>query len=162
MLRRIRSRRQELSSQAGMTLLELIIACSILIVLVSAALPVAQRMVVAPKEAELRRALREMRNAIDHYKDVADKNLVRVQVGSEGYPPDLETLVKGVEYGSSGTEKVRFLRRIPVDPMTGNNDWGLRSNQDDADSDSFGGQNVFDVHTKSYGTALDGTKYSTW
>src|SRR5262245_46267946 len=117
--------------EAGMSLLELIIASSILVILASAAIPVAQRMVVAPKEAELRRALREMRNAIDHYKDVADKNLVRVQVGSEGYPPDLETLVKGVEYGSSGTEKVRFLRRIPIDPMTGRAEWRLQAVQDD-------------------------------
>lgn len=145
-----------------MTLLELIIACAILVILASAALPVAHKMVVQPKEAELRRALREMRDAIDHYKDVADKNLVRVQVGSEGYPPDLESLVKGVEYGSSGHEKTRFLRKIPIDPMTGRAEWNFQSVQDDADSRSWGGNNVFDVHSTSNATALDGTKYSDW
>lgn len=150
------------SNQAGMTLLELIIACAILVILASAALPVAHKMVVQPKEAELRRALREMRDAIDHYKDVADKNLVRVQVGSEGYPPDLESLVKGVEYGSSGHEKTRFLRKIPIDPMTGRAEWNFQSVQDDADSRSWGGNNVFDVHSTSNATALDGTKYSDW
>jgi general secretion pathway protein G len=112
------------------------------------------------KETTLRRNLQEIRNAIDRYKDLADRNLVRVQVGSEGYPPDLETLVNGVQYGSSGLQKVRFLRHIPVDPMTGRAEWGLRSVQDDADSTSWGGNNVFDVYSKSQGTALDGTKYA--
>jgi general secretion pathway protein G len=145
-----------------MTVLELIIASAILIILASAALPVARKAIVAPREEELRRALREMRDAIDRYKDVADRNLVRVQVGSEGYPPDLETLVKGVEYGSSGVEKRRFLRKIPVDPMTGRAEWRLQSVQDDPDSKSWGGNNVFDVHSTSDATALDGTKYSDW
>jgi len=145
-----------------MTVLELIIASAILIILASAALPVARKAIVAPREEELRRALREMRDAIDRYKDVADRNLVRVQVGSEGYPPDLETLVKGVEYGSSGVEKRRFLRKIPVDPMTGRAEWRLQSVQDDPDSRSWGGNNVFDVHSTSDATALDGTKYSDW
>jgi general secretion pathway protein G len=145
-----------------MTVLELIIASAILIILASAALPVARKAIVAPREEELRRALREMRDAIDRYKDVADRNLVRVQVGSEGYPPDLETLVKGVEYGSSGVEKRRFLRKIPVDPMTRRAEWRLQSVQDDPDSRSWGGNNVFDVHSTSDATALDGTKYSDW
>lgn len=145
-----------------MTVLELIIASTILVILASAALPVARKAVVAPREEELRRDLREMRDAIDRYKDVADRNLVRVQVGSEGYPPDLETLVKGVEYGSSGVEKKRFLRKIPVDPMTGRAEWRLQSVQDDPDSRSWGGNNVFDVHSTSDATALDGTKYSDW
>ena len=145
-----------------MTLLELIIACAILMVLSSAALPAFRVTIVRSREAELRRNLREIRNAIDRYKDIADRSLIRVEVGSEGYPPDLETLVKGVEYGSSGQQKIRFLRRIPVDPMTGRAEWNLRSVQDDPDSTSQGGNNVFDVHSKSQGTALDGTKYADW
>jgi general secretion pathway protein G len=100
-----------------------------------------------------------MRDAIDRYKDAADKGAMQVKADSVNYPPDLETLVNGVDIQD---KKVKFLRKIPTDPMTGNTDWGLRSNQDDADSDSWGGQNVFDVHSKSQGTALDGTKYSTW
>jgi general secretion pathway protein G len=148
--------------ESGMTVLELIIASAILIILASSALPVARKVIVAPREEELRRDLREMRDAIDRYKDVADRNLVRVQVGSEGYPPDLETLVKGVEYGSGGIEKKRFLRKIPVDPMTGRAEWRLQSVQDDPDSKSWGGNNVFDVHSTSDATALDGTKYSDW
>ena len=150
------------TGEAGMTLLELIIACSILVILASAAVPLTQRMVVRPKEEELRRALREMRNAIDHYKDAADKNLIRVQVGSEGYPPDLETLVKGVEYGTGAQGKTRFLRRIPVDPIIGRAEWRFQSVQDDPDSRSWSGNNVFDVHSTSDATALDGTKYSDW
>ena len=145
-----------------MTLLELIVACGILVVLASAALPIFRDTIVRSKETELRRELREMRNAIDHYKDVADRNLVQVQVGSEGYPPDLETLVNGVQFGSSGTQKIRFLRRIPIDPMTGKAEWTTLSVQDDPDSTSGSGNNVFDVHSKSQATALDGTKYSTW
>ena len=145
-----------------MTLLELIIACSILIILASAALPVARYSIIRGKEAELRRHLREMKDAIDRYKDAADRNQIRVEVGSEGYPPDLETLVKGVQLGASSDHKIRFLRKIPVDPMTGQADWGLRAVQDDPDSTSWGGKNVFDVYSKSQATALDGTKYSDW
>lgn len=144
----------------GMTLLELIIASTILMVLATAALPVVRFSVIRPKEAQLRRDLREIRNAIDRYKDYADRNLIRSAYGNEGYPPDLETLVKGVEY--AGGAKVRFLRRIPVDPMTGRADWNLQSIQDDPDSTSWGGGNVFDVHSKSQGVALDGTRYSEW
>src|SRR5271163_4387372 len=156
---RVIVRRQ--SSEAGMTLLELIIACAILLILSTAALPVFKHTVIRSKEYELRHNLREIRDAIDRYKTVADLNLVRVQVGSEGYPPDLDSLVKGVPYGAS-LEKIRFLRRIPVDPMTGRAEWGLRSVQDDTDSTSWGGSNVFDVHSTSTATALDGTKYSDW
>jgi general secretion pathway protein G len=152
------------TSQTGMTLLELIISCSILLILSSAALPVARYSIVRQREAELHRDLREMRGAIDRYKDLADRNLIRVEVGSEGYPPDLETLVKGVALGGAGAtgKNMRFLRRVPVDPMTGHPDWGMRSVQDDPDSQSWGGKNVFDVYSKSTGTALDGTKYSDW
>lgn len=152
--------RRKRTLEAGMTLIELILACSILLILSSAALPVFRSTVMRSKEATLRRNLQEIRNAIDRYKDLADRNLVRVQVGSEGYPPDLETLVNGVQYGSSGLQKIRFLRHIPVDPMTGRAEWGLRSVQDDPDSTSWGGNNVFDVYSKSQGTALNGTKYS--
>ena len=145
-----------------MSLLELIIASSILLILGSAALPVVKFVIVRPKEAELRRNLREMRNAIDRYKDDADRNMFRVEVGSEGYPPDLETLVKGVSLGADQSQKIRFLRRIPVDPITGRTEWGLRSVQDDPDSNSWSGDNVFDVYSKSQGKALDGSKYSDW
>jgi len=148
--------------EAGLTLLELIIACTILIILASAALPIARHSIIRNKETELRRDLREMKDAIDRYKDAADKNQIRVEVGSEGYPPDLETLVKGVQLGASGDKKVRFLRKIPIDPMTGQADWGLRAVQDDPDSTSWGGKNVFDVYSKAQATALDGTKYSDW
>jgi general secretion pathway protein G len=148
----------------GMSLLELIIACSILLILSSMALPAVRIVVVRRREQELREALRQMRNAIDRYKDTADKNLIRVESGSEGYPPDLETLVKGVSVGGTGAtgRNLRFLRRIPADPVTGRKEWGLRSIQDDSDSTSWGGKNVFDVYSKSAGTALDGTKYSDW
>jgi general secretion pathway protein G len=145
--------------ESGLTLVELIICVAIVAILASAAIPIARFQVKREKERELRRDLWEMRDAIDRYKDAADKGAMQIKADSLGYPPDLETLVNGVDIQD---KKVKFLRRIPVDPMTGTADWGLRSNQDDADSDSFGGQNVFDVHTKSTGTALDGTKYSTW
>jgi len=158
----LKHKRTRKISEAGMTLLELIIACTILIILASAALPIARYSIIRNKETELRRDLREMKDAIDRYKDAADKNQIRVEVGSEGYPPDLETLVKGVQLGASGDKKVRFLRKIPIDPMTGQADWGLRAVQDDPDSTSWGGKNVFDVYSKAQATALDGTKYSDW
>ena len=147
-----------------MTLLELIIACSILMILSSMALPIARYTVMREREKELRMDLREMRNAIDKYKDLADQQKIRVEVGSEGYPPDLDILVKGVAVGGTGAagKNMRFLRRIPVDPMTGRADWGLRSVQDDPDSTSWGGNNVFDVYSKSTAMALDGTQYSSW
>src|ERR1700686_1216330 len=189
-------RRNRRNIHAGMTLLELIIACGILMVLSSAALPLARVTVKRQREAELRRDLREMRDAIDRYKDAADKNLIRIEVGSEGYPPDLETLVNGVTVsvggttqigvsaaalaGASGTAqgagissqasqsasaapaKVRFLRKIPVDPTTGKAEWGLRSVQDDPDSHSWSGHNVFDVYSLSTDTGIDGTNYGDW
>lgn len=157
----MRARKRVSAGESGLTLLELIIATTILLILSAAALPVVRFTIIRAKEAELRRDLREMRDAIDRFKDAADSNLVRVQAGSEGYPPDLDTLVKGVEYGGTAAKK-RFLRRIPVDPMTGRAEWSLRSFQDDPDSTSWGGNNVFDVHSSSTGTALDGTKYADW
>ncbi|HEY2118045.1 MAG TPA: prepilin-type N-terminal cleavage/methylation domain-containing protein [Candidatus Acidoferrum sp.] len=161
---KFRSTKRLSSSQSGMTLLELIIACAILLVLASAALPIARFTIVRQREAELHYDLRDMRKAIDRYKDYADRGMLRIELGSEGYPPDLETLVKGVALGGSGAagKNIRFLRKIPVDPMTGRAEWGLRAVQDDPDSNSWGGKNVFDVYSKSTGVALDGTKYSDW
>ncbi len=217
------SRRVRLNPMAGLTLIELILACGILLILSSAAIPLARATIVRNRESELRRDLREMRTAIDRYKDAADKNQIQTEVGSQGYPPDLQTLVDGVtvsttgntggisaaalagasstgQFGSIGTtgsgpgttlgpgvtggtggtlpggssngaasqalsatsSKVRFLRKIPVDPLTGKADWGLRAVGDDPDSDSWGGSNVFDVYSQSTGTASDGTKYSSW
>jgi len=153
--------RRPRSSEAGFTLLELVIASGILLILSTAALPVYRFTVIRSREYELHRDLREMRKAVDMFKDDADRNLVRVEVGSEGYPPDLDTLVKGINFGA-GTQRKRYLRRIPVDPMTGRAEWGFRSVQDDPDSTSWGGSNVFDVYSKSTATALDGTKYSDW
>jgi general secretion pathway protein G len=145
--------------ERGLTLIELIVTVAILGILAGAALPMAKYKVKREKERELRRDLWEMRDAIDHYKDAADKGAFQTKVDSQNYPPDLETLVKGVDVQG---KKVRFLRRIPKDPMTGETEWGLRSMQDDPTSDSYGGQSVFDVHSKSTGTALDGTKYIDW
>src|SRR5579875_1119119 len=147
------------SAQAGLTLIELIITVTIMAILASAALPVARFEVKRRKERELRADLWEMRRAIDAYKDAADLGGIQTKADSNGYPPDLQTLVDGVEIQD---KKVRFLRAIPDDPMTKSKDWGLRSNQDEPDSDSFGGQNVFDVYSKSTDTAMDGTKYNTW
>lgn len=143
----------------GFTLIELIVAITILLILTSAALPIVRVRIQREKERELRRELWEMRDAIDKYKDAADRGAFQIKLGSDGYPPDLETLVNGVDVQG---KKVRFLRRIPVDPMTGTGEWGIRSTQDDPKSSSWGGQNVFDVFTKSNGTGLDGTKYSDW
>ncbi len=146
-------------SQRGLTLIELIVAITILMILTGAAVPIVRVRIIREKEQELRRDLWEMRDAIDRYKDAADRNAFQVKVGTEGYPPDLDTLVNGVDVQG---KKLRFLRRIPVDPMTGKAEWGLRSMQDDPDSESWGGQNVFDVFSKSQGKALDGTNYKDW
>jgi general secretion pathway protein G len=146
-------------SERGFTLLELIVAATILAILTLMALPLARITIQREREKELRQALWEMRDAIDRYKDAADRQAFQIKLDSQGYPPDLETLVKGVDVQG---KKVRFLRSIPVDPMTKSKEWGLRSMQDDPDSDSWGGQSVFDVYTKSEGTALDGTKYKDW
>jgi general secretion pathway protein G len=145
--------------ERGLTLVELIVTVAILSVLASVVVPVARFQVKRQNERILRHDLWEMRDAIDHYKDAADMHAFQTKVDSQNYPPDLETLVNGVDVQS---KKVKFLRHIPVDPMTGKAEWGLRSMQDDPTSDSYGGQSVFDVYSKSQGTALDGTKYSTW
>ncbi len=146
--------------ERGFTLMEMIVVITILLILMATAVPVVRVSVKRGREVELRRDLWEMRSAIDRYKDAADKNAFQQKLGSEGYPPDLDTLVNGVEI--AGGKKLRFLRRIPIDPMTGKQDWGLRSMQDDPGSDSWGGQNVFDVYSKSDQTALNGTKYKDW
>jgi general secretion pathway protein G len=145
--------------EAGLTLVELIVTVAILAILASAVIPLTRFEVKRAKERELHYDLWQMRDAIDHYKDAADRNAFQTKVDSFNYPPDLQTLVDGVDVQG---KKVRFLRRIPIDPMTGKDDWGLRAMQDDANSDSWGGQNVFDVYSKSDGTALNGTKYNTW
>jgi general secretion pathway protein G len=154
--RPIRNRREQ---EHGLTLVELIVTVTILSILASAAVPVTMFNVKRDKERELRRDLWEMRDAIDAYKDAADKHAFQTKVDSQNYPPDLDTLVNGVDVQG---KKVRFLRKIPTDPMTGKAEWGMRSMQDDPTSDSYGGQSVFDVYSKSQGTGLDGTKYSTW
>ena len=147
------------TNRRGITLIELIVAIAIMAILTGAAVPIARVSIKRDREKRLRAALWEMRDAIDRYKDAADRGAFQVKIGSEGYPPDLDTLVKGVDVNG---KKIRFLRHIPVDPMTGNTDWGMRSMQDDPQSTSWGGQNVFDVFTKDEGTALDGTKYQDW
>ena len=145
--------------QSGLTLVELIIVIAVLGVLAVMLLPMARINAKRDQERELRRDLWEMRSAIDRYKDLADKNSFQTKVDSFGYPPDLDTLVKGQDVHGV---KIKFLRRLPVDPMTGKDEWGLRSMQDEPDSDSWGGQNVFDVYSKSEGTGLDGNKYKDW
>jgi general secretion pathway protein G len=143
----------------GFTLVEMIVAITILMILTGMAIPLARVTIKRERERQLRQALWEMRDAIDRYKDAADRGAFQIKVGSEGYPPDLQTLVDGVDVNG---KKLRFLRHIPEDPMTGKTEWGMHSMQDDPTSDSWDGDNVFDVYTKSDGTALDGTKYKDW
>ena len=145
----------------GFTLVELMAAVAILLLLTSLALPVARMQVKRQKETDLRRSLRTMREAIDRYKDAADQGLIEFEQDTFGYPPDLETLVEGVEMKGKDV-KLRLLRKIPVDPMTGEDRWGMRSMQDDPESRSWGGGNVFDVYSRSRNEALDGTRYSEW
>ena len=153
-------------AQAGFTFVELLVVCAILLILASAILPLARVSVQREREEELRVALREMRNAIDKYKDAADVGAIApfdIKAGTENYPPDLETLVNGVTKANDATGvKLKFLRKIPIDPMTKSTEWGLRAYGDRPDSTAWGGGNVFDVYTKSDGKALDGTKYKDW
>ncbi len=142
-----------------MTLIELVVAIAIMAILATGVLPITRNVVKREREKELRAALWQMRDGIDRYKDYADQAKFQIKLDSNGYPPDLEELVKGVDIAG---KRIRFLRRIPIDPMTHSTDWGLRSMQDDPNSDSWGGQAVFDVYTKSNGTGLDGTKYKDW
>jgi general secretion pathway protein G len=143
----------------GFTLIELIVATAILTILTGMAVPLVRVTIKRQKEHELREDLWEMRDGIDRYKDAADRGAFQTKLGSEGYPPDLDTLVNGVDVQG---KKVKFLRRIPIDPMTNKPEWGMRSMQDDPNSDSWDGENVFDVYTKSQDTALDGTNYKDW
>ena len=148
--------------QAGMTLLELIISCAILLVLASAAMPIAQYTLWHQKEKQLRYNLAQIRDAIDRYKDAADQQQIRSGPDTQNYPPDLETLVKGVPLGNTGDKTIRFLRKIPIDPITGKADWGKRAVSDDYDSTSWGGKNVFDVYSSSQATAINGSRYADW
>ena len=147
-------------------MIELLVVSTMILILASAIMPLARVTATRTREAELRRALREMRTAIDKFKDAADAGIIAsfdIKAGTDNYPPSLETLVEGVTKAGDATGiKLKFLRRIPIDPMTGNSEWGLRSMQDDPKSDSWDGNNVFDVFTKSDGSALDGTKYKDW
>jgi general secretion pathway protein G len=150
----------------GYTFIELIIVSSMIFVLAAAIMPLTRVTMQRAREAELRRALREMRTAIDKFKDAADQGLIgtlELKAGAENYPPELQTLVDGVAAANDATgRKLKFLRRVPIDPMTRGTEWGLRSYQDDPKSTRWGGQDVFDVHTTSEGTGLDGTKYKDW
>lgn len=152
--------------EGGYTFVEVIVVTAILLILASAVMPLAQVTSQRQREAELHRALREMRTAIDKFKDAVDTGQIAasdLEPGNEGYPPDLETLVDGVSAANDATgRQLKFLRRVPIDPMTNRPEWGLRSYQDKPDSNSWGGKNVFDVYTKSTATALDGTKYRDW
>jgi general secretion pathway protein G len=150
------------ASTSAFTFIELMAAITIMLLLTAVALPLARVQIQRSKEVELRRDLRQMREAIDHYKDLADHGMIPIKADTYGYPPDLQTLVDGVELKSASSAKYKFLRKLPVDPMTNSSDWGERSMQDDVDSRSWGGQNVFDVYSKSDGTALDGSKYGDW
>jgi general secretion pathway protein G len=154
------------ADERGYTFVELLVVSAIILILASAAMPLARVSATRQREAELRHVLREMRTAIDKYKDAADLGQIgalEIKAGSEGYPPDLETLVEGVAANNDATgRKLKFLRRVPMDPMTKSTDWGLRSYQDAPDATRWGGQNVFDVYTTFEGTALDGTKYRDW
>jgi len=154
------------SLQKGYTFIELLVVATILLILASAAMPLTRVTVQRTKEAELRRVLREMRTAIDKFKDAVDTGLISnldVRAGSEGYPPDLETLVEGVTVANDASgRKLKFLRRIPIDPLTGEAEWGMRAYQDRPDSTSWGGQNVYDVYSLAQGNGLDGTKYRDW
>ena len=167
--------RSALLARRGFTLIEMIVTLTVLAILATVAMPIAKTAIQRDKELELRRALREIREALDAYKKLADEKKIEVEEDSEGYPPDLETLVNGVEVqeaqegteggkesGNASKKIVRFLRRIPKDPMTGTIEWGLRSYQDDPDSDTWGEENVYDIHTESGAKALDGSRYRDW
>jgi general secretion pathway protein G len=154
------------AGRGGYTFVELLVVGTILLILASAVLPLARVTIQRQREVELRRALREMRVAIDRFKDAADQGLIGstdLRAGADGYPAELETLVEGVRVVNDASgRKLKFLRRIPIDPMTRSAEWGMRSYQDAFDATTWGGQNVFDVFTKSGGTALDGTMYKDW
>ncbi len=153
---------RKLQSVSGFTLIELIATVFIISILLGVAVPLARNSIRRQKEVALREALREMRTAIDRYKEASDRGLIPVKVDTEGYPESLKVLAEGVDLNGTVGKKLKLLRRVPMDPMTNYTDWGLRSQQDDPKNNSWGGQNVFDVYTKSQGTAFDGTKYKDW
>jgi len=157
----LRSRAERQATGRGFTLVEMVAAMAIMLLLTTIALPTAGVVIKREKELELRRDLRMMRNAIDRYKDFSDRGMIPVKMDTFGYPPTLKTLVEGVPLKGS-KDKYKFLRKIPIDPMTGNTDWGKRSMQDSPDSGSWGGQDVFDVHSKSQGIGLNGIPYADW
>ena len=147
----------------GLTLIEVIVTVAILAILAAMVLPVAKTTLRREKEIELKRALRQMREAVDQFKKFSDAGLIQQRcLQCYGYPEDFEALVEGVPQIGAIDKKLRFLRRIPIDPMTGEANWGLRSLQDDPNNDSWGRQNIFDVYSQSEGTALDGSKYRDW
>lgn len=148
--------------QAGYTLAEMVMVAAVLAILAAATIPIARYTSKRSREIELRSSLRELRYAIDEYKRYSDANLIPVDLGTDGYPKELEVLVEGIDVIGQIDYKIRFLRRIPTDPMTGEPEWGLRSYQDDADSSSWGGENVYDVYSESDGTGIDGVPYSQW
>ncbi|MEE8137653.1 MAG: type II secretion system protein [Thermoanaerobaculia bacterium] len=147
---------------AGYSLVELIVVCVLLVILAGVALPLGKYTVRRSKEIQLRQHLRKFRNAIDEYKRYSDAGLIPIDLGTDGYPRDLELLVEGVDVVGQIDKKVKFLRRIPVDPMTGEAEWGLRSYQDDFDSTFWGGENVYDVYSLSEGVGLNGVPYREW
>ena len=151
-----------MNSRRGFTLIELLATVTIMGILVAMAIPLARNSIKRERETELRHALREMRLAIDKYKEAADMGMVEVPADTEGYPQTLEALVDGVQLIGQAGKNLKLLRKIPIDPMTNSTDWGMRSYQDEANSQSWGGQNVFDVYTKSDGIAFDGTRYKDW
>ena len=157
---------RHLSRSDGYSFIELLVVTTIVLILASAVQPLARVTIQRQKEVELRRALRDMRDAIDKFKDAADQGMIpttELKAGSEGYPPNLEILVDGVSVANDASgRKLKLLRRIPIDPLTGEAEWGLRAYQDKPDTTSWGGQNVFDVRSLSGGTALDGSKYKDW
>jgi general secretion pathway protein G len=157
----MKERRPQVPNQ-GFTFVELIAVITILLLLTTMAMPLARNQIMRARETELRQELREMRDAIDRYKAMSDQGMIPMKVDTFGYPPDLQTLVDGVIVKGNAKAKLKFLRKIPTDPMTGTKDWGERSMQDDPDSRSWGGQNVFDVYSKAQGAGLDGTQYSDW
>ncbi|MCC7242906.1 MAG: type II secretion system protein [Acidobacteria bacterium] len=150
----------------GYSFVELLVVTTIVLILASAVQPLARVTIQRQKEVELRRVLREMRDAIDKFKDAADQGMIpttELKANSEGYPPDLDTLVEGVSVANDASgRKLKLLRRVPVDPITGEAEWGKRAYQDKPDTSSWGGQNIFDVYSLSGGTGLDGTKYRDW
>lgn len=146
----------------GYSMTEVIVVCVMLTILAGVAYPIARFTVRRHKELELKRVLRMMRNAVDDYKRFSDAGLIPIEVGTEGYPSEMDVLIEGVDLVGQIDRKQRFLRRVPIDPMTGEAEWGIRSVQDEWDSTSWGGENVYDIYSLSQGVGLNGIPYSEW